>query len=269
MATGGAERLAERVSDVQLQETMVPPVLGGGSQIIRTPTVTVTPKLDPSRTMRALEWHGKKSVRMGTRPAPAITDPVRGGAALPGHLACCGLLPRRWDSGGGPRWGPCSAWLLSRLLPWLPLNPPPKEDVLLRVTSTAICGSDLHLYLNQVPGMHAGDVLGHEFMGVVEEAGPGVTSVKPGACVAVWGWWWRRGAGYPPAGTMPMPQWPAQRRAQPRGCARVRLLHAAVLTSRLALKPCLPPLQQQVPQQLQMSSSPACRPCRRPRGGVL
>jgi threonine dehydrogenase-like Zn-dependent dehydrogenase len=39
------------------------------------------------------------------------------------------------------------------------------------VTSTAICGSDLHLYLNDVPGMHHGDVLGHKFMGTVEQAG--------------------------------------------------------------------------------------------------
>ena len=37
-----------------------------------------------------------------------------------------------------------------------------QEDVILKVTSTAICGSDLHLYLNSMPGMKAGDILGHE-----------------------------------------------------------------------------------------------------------
>ncbi len=37
-----------------------------------------------------------------------------------------------------------------------------QEDVILKVTSTAICGSDLHLYLNAMPGMKAGDILGHE-----------------------------------------------------------------------------------------------------------
>lgn len=37
-----------------------------------------------------------------------------------------------------------------------------QEDVILKVTSTAICGSDLHLYLNFMPGMKAGDILGHE-----------------------------------------------------------------------------------------------------------
>lgn len=42
-------------------------------------------------------------------------------------------------------------------------------DAVLRVTSTAICGSDLHLYAHAMPGLKAGDVLGHEFMGVVEE----------------------------------------------------------------------------------------------------
>ena len=37
-------------------------------------------------------------------------------------------------------------------------------DVILKVTSTAICGSDLHLYLNALPGMKAGDLLGHEVL---------------------------------------------------------------------------------------------------------
>lgn len=48
------------------------------------------------------------------------------------------------------------------------------EDVILRVTSTALCSSDLHLYHGTVPGMEPGQTLGHEFMGVVEEAGPEV-----------------------------------------------------------------------------------------------
>jgi len=45
------------------------------------------------------------------------------------------------------------------------------RDVILRVTSTAICGSDLHIYDGYIPSMEKDDVLGHEFMGVVEEAG--------------------------------------------------------------------------------------------------
>jgi threonine dehydrogenase-like Zn-dependent dehydrogenase len=47
------------------------------------------------------------------------------------------------------------------------------RDIILRVTSTAICGSDLHIYDGYIPTMEEGDVLGHEFMGVVEETGPG------------------------------------------------------------------------------------------------
>ena len=47
------------------------------------------------------------------------------------------------------------------------------RDVILKVTSCAICGSDLHLMDGQMPTMESGDVLGHEFMGVVVEAGPG------------------------------------------------------------------------------------------------
>ena len=59
------------------------------------------------------------------------------------------------------------------------------QDVVLRVTATAICGSDLHLYRGKVPGMKDGDVLGHEFMGVVEEVGSGVTKLQRGDRVVV------------------------------------------------------------------------------------
>ncbi len=52
------------------------------------------------------------------------------------------------------------------------------NDILLRVTSTAICGSDLHIYDGYIPTMEKGDILGHEFMGVVEEAGSKSNSKK-------------------------------------------------------------------------------------------
>ncbi|WND80459.1 zinc-dependent alcohol dehydrogenase [Lysobacter capsici] len=68
-------------------------------------------------------------------------------------------------------------------------HPDPKlqadDDILLRVTATAICGSDLHLYRGKVPGMEAGDILGHEFMGIVEEVGPAVTRLRKGDRVVV------------------------------------------------------------------------------------
>ncbi len=58
-------------------------------------------------------------------------------------------------------------------------------DAIVRMTSTAICGSDLHLY--DVLGMYidAGDILGHEPMGIVEEVGPEVTHIKPGDRVVI------------------------------------------------------------------------------------
>ena len=53
-------------------------------------------------------------------------------------------------------------------------------DAIVRITTTAICGSDLHLYEVLGPFMGEGDVLGHEPMGVVEEVGGGVTNLQPG-----------------------------------------------------------------------------------------
>src|SRR3546814_6833497 len=48
-------------------------------------------------------------------------------------------------------------------------------DAIIKVTSTAICGSDLHLYDGVIPGVLSGDILGHEFMGEVVETGSGST----------------------------------------------------------------------------------------------
>ena len=45
------------------------------------------------------------------------------------------------------------------------------RDAIIKITSTAICGSDLHLYNGYIPTMEAGDILGHEFMGEVVETG--------------------------------------------------------------------------------------------------
>ncbi len=58
-------------------------------------------------------------------------------------------------------------------------------DAVVRVTSTAICGSDLHLYKVLAPYLTPGDVLGHEFMGIVEEVGSSVTALQPGDRVVV------------------------------------------------------------------------------------
>jgi threonine dehydrogenase-like Zn-dependent dehydrogenase len=59
------------------------------------------------------------------------------------------------------------------------------RDAIVKITSTAICGSDLHLYNGFVPTMESGDVLGHEFMGEVVELGPAVTNLRVGDRVVV------------------------------------------------------------------------------------
>lgn len=59
------------------------------------------------------------------------------------------------------------------------------DDIILRVTATAICGSDLHLYRGKIPGTGHGDIFGHEFMGEVVEAGKDVTAVAKGDRVVI------------------------------------------------------------------------------------
>ena len=62
------------------------------------------------------------------------------------------------------------------------INP---RDAIIRVTATAICGSDLHLYNKCIPAMQSGDILGHEFMGEVVEVGSAVKNLKVGDRVVV------------------------------------------------------------------------------------
>jgi threonine dehydrogenase-like Zn-dependent dehydrogenase len=60
-----------------------------------------------------------------------------------------------------------------------------RRDAIVRITSSAICGSDLHLYDGYVPTMERGDILGHEFMGEVVELGTGVGNLQLGDRVVV------------------------------------------------------------------------------------
>jgi S-(hydroxymethyl)glutathione dehydrogenase/alcohol dehydrogenase len=59
------------------------------------------------------------------------------------------------------------------------------EDIVLKITKTAICGSDLHLFHGNVMGMEPGQTLGHEFMGVVDKVGDRVTEIKEGDRVVI------------------------------------------------------------------------------------
>src|SRR4051794_9785023 len=59
------------------------------------------------------------------------------------------------------------------------------HDAIVKISSTAICGSDLHLYNGFVPTMKRGDILGHEFMGEVVELGRDVKNLKVGDRVVV------------------------------------------------------------------------------------
>jgi threonine dehydrogenase-like Zn-dependent dehydrogenase len=59
------------------------------------------------------------------------------------------------------------------------------RDAIIKVTSTAICGSDLHLYDGFIPTMRSGDILGHEFMGEVVDTGKGVHNLRVGDRIVV------------------------------------------------------------------------------------
>src|SRR3712207_2132558 len=62
------------------------------------------------------------------------------------------------------------------------LNP---RDAIVKITSTAICGSDLHIYDGYIPTMQPGDIIGHEFMGEVVDVGREVKKLKQGDRVVV------------------------------------------------------------------------------------
>jgi threonine dehydrogenase-like Zn-dependent dehydrogenase len=54
------------------------------------------------------------------------------------------------------------------------------KDVIVKVTGTTVCGSDLHLYHKEIMQLQQGDILGHEYMGIVDEVGSEVKTVKKG-----------------------------------------------------------------------------------------
>jgi S-(hydroxymethyl)glutathione dehydrogenase/alcohol dehydrogenase len=59
------------------------------------------------------------------------------------------------------------------------------DDMIVKMTSTAICGSDLHLIHGMIPNLQENYVIVHEPMGIVEEVGPGVTKLKKGDRVII------------------------------------------------------------------------------------
>jgi Threonine dehydrogenase and related Zn-dependent dehydrogenases len=111
---------------------------------------------------------------------------VHSDASSPPRHAPGAAVGRPCDPGERPMKANC--WMGKKRLEVLEV-PDPKilnsRDAIVRITSTAICGSDLHLYNGLIPTMEKGDVLGHEFMGEVVETGPAVKNLKVGDRVVV------------------------------------------------------------------------------------
>lgn len=103
------------------------------------------------------------------------------------RLPCCAVAPSFVHAGKGNMMK-ANCWMGKGKVQ-VDEVPAPKilnsQDAIVRITSTAICGSDLHLYNGFVPTMEKGDILGHEFMGEVVEVGRGVENLKPGDRVVV------------------------------------------------------------------------------------
>ncbi|MFH1138021.1 MAG: alcohol dehydrogenase catalytic domain-containing protein [Pseudomonadota bacterium] len=70
------------------------------------------------------------------------------------------------------------------------------DDMIVKVTTAAICGSDIHIKYGEIPGISPGTTIGHEFVGLVDQAGPAATRFKPGDRVVVAAGIW---CGYCPA----------------------------------------------------------------------
>lgn len=141
------------------------------------PAASTTAAKQEGRMMRAVQWQGARSVAVGEVPAPKVTDPkVRrppdallppAGASLQYNLvppARLGLHPGPTTPHTSPR---TSAHAAPRCgaPPRAALRAAP-QDAIIRITPTGLCGSDLHLYLGQLPGMKKEDILGHEPLGI-------------------------------------------------------------------------------------------------------
>lgn len=125
-----------------------------------------------------------RRVVLGSESAPAPA-PISSALAEATHVS----LPTR-------DYAPDASGATMRALVWRGANdvrvetvPKPgitdDRDAIVRVTATTICGSDLHLYHNFITEMRAGDILGHEAVGIIEQVGPNVKNLKPGDRVIV------------------------------------------------------------------------------------
>lgn len=110
---------------------------------------------------------------VGLKSAPDVVDNSNIGlpnvTVHPKHDEACKQKGAEW-------WGKKTIKVNERGVP-LVTDP---TDAIVKITSTCICGSDLHMYNGMFPGMRKGDLVGHEFMGIVESVGPEVKNVKAG-----------------------------------------------------------------------------------------
>src|SRR4051794_5121274 len=151
----------------------------GDGEAVRRRPCTAGPRRSPALQADSGDWRGRllRGEPRG-QPGEGFAQATRRAAVDRSRIG---------DSG---RWTPMKAncWVSPNKVEVRDV-PEPKilngRDAIIEITSTAICGSDLHLYDGYIPSMKSGDILGHEFMGRVVETGHGVHNLNVGNRVVV------------------------------------------------------------------------------------
>ncbi|CAK9864741.1 unnamed protein product [Sphagnum jensenii] len=166
VAGGSKVSILQRENGYQVETPQAVPVTSTYTvlqdpPILKTPTCTITSKKDEKHKMRAVEYHGKRNMKVRERPRP-----LSHGSGNQETLEDANKLVSHEPSSFSQLSMQENTQIIALLDAISDLT-----DAILSITTTCICGSDLHMYVGFMPGVKPGDVMGHEFMGIVESVG--------------------------------------------------------------------------------------------------